>query len=138
MLTLVGMERVAVPEKTIGEQEMALVRYLAEAGEASVGEVSESYGAERGLTRSTVLTMMERLRRKKFLTRHSVRGVYKYRACMTSRELLTNAVRRFVERNLDGSVSPFVAYLSESANLSDAELQELQELVTKLQARPKK
>jgi predicted transcriptional regulator len=127
-----------VPEKTIGEQEMALVRYLAEAGEASVGEVSETYGAERGLARSTVLTMMERLRTKKFLTRHSVRGIYRYRACVTSRELLTNAVRRFVERNLDGSVAPFVAYLSEAGNLSEAELAELQELVTRLQSRPKK
>ncbi len=127
-----------MPEKTIGEQEMALVRYLAEAGEASVGEVNETYGAERGLARSTVLTMMERLRRKKFLTRHSVRGVYRYRACVTSRELLTNAVRRFVERNLDGSVAPFVADLSESGKLSEAELAELQELVTRLQSRPKK
>lgn len=125
-------------EKTIGEQEMALVRYIAEAGEASVGEVSETYGAERGLARSTVLTMMERLRRKKFLTRHSVRGVYRYRSCASSHELLTNAVRRFVERNLDGSVAPFVAYLSESGNLSESELRELQELLTRLQARPKK
>lgn len=125
-------------EKTIGEQELALVRYLAEAGEASVGELSDTYGAERGLARSTILTMMERLRRKKFLTRHTVKGVYRYRACASSQELLTNAVRRFVERNLDGSVAPFVAYLSESGNLSDAELKELQALVTRLQSRPKK
>ena len=127
-----------MPEKTIGEQEMALVRHIAEAGEASVGEVSETYGAERGLARSTVLTMMERLRRKRFLTRHTVRGVYRYRSCASKQEFLTNAVRRFVERNLDGSVGPFVAYLSESGNLSDAELAELQKLVTRLQARPKK
>ncbi len=125
-------------EKTIGEQEMALVRYIAEAREASVGEVSETYGSERGLARSTVLTMMERLRRKKFLSRHIVKGVYRYRACVSSRELLTNAVRRFVERSLDGSVAPFVAYLSESGNLSDAELAELQEVVSRLQSRPKK
>jgi predicted transcriptional regulator len=127
-----------VIEPSIGEQEMALVRYIAEEGEASVGEVSETYGSERGLARSTVLTMMERLRKKKFLTRRSVKGVYRYRACLSSRELLTNAVRRFVERNLDGSVAPFVAYLSESGNLSDAELHELQELVARLQSRPKK
>jgi predicted transcriptional regulator len=127
-----------VTEKTIGEQELSLVRFIAEVGEASVGEVTEKYAAQRGLARSTVLTMMERLRKKKFLTRHAVKGVFRYRACASSQELLTNAVRRFVERNLDGSVAPFVAYLSESGNLSDAELTELQELVTRLQSRPKK
>jgi predicted transcriptional regulator len=127
-----------VPQNTIGEQELALVRYLAESGEASVGEVAQAFGADRGLARSTVLTMMERLRRKNFLSRRRVKGVYRYRACVSSRELLTGAVRRFVERNLDGSVAPFVAYLSEATNLSDSQVAELQQLVARLQSDRKK
>jgi predicted transcriptional regulator len=50
-------------DSTIGEQEFALVRHIAEAGSASVGEVADSFGVARGLARSTVLTMMERLRK---------------------------------------------------------------------------
>ena len=60
--------------------------------------------------------------------------MYRYRARASSAELLKGAIERFVERNLDGSVSPFLAYLSEAGRLSDAELKELEEIVTRLDA----
>ncbi|WP_258224035.1 BlaI/MecI/CopY family transcriptional regulator, partial [Stenotrophomonas sp. HMWF003] len=53
--------------KTIGDQELALLQYVAEQGGATVGEVAAGFGEERGLARSTVLTMMERLRGKAYL-----------------------------------------------------------------------
>jgi hypothetical protein len=43
-----------------------------------------------------------------------------------------------VDRNLGGSVAPFVAYLSESAVLTDAELKELEDAVARLQTAKKK
>ena len=78
--------------------------------------------------------MMERLRGKGHLARRMVDGVYRYRARASSAELLKNAVHRFVERNLDGSVSPFLAYLSDADRLSDAELKELRDIVARLNA----
>jgi len=64
--------------------------------------------------------------------------VYQYRAQRSSAELLQGAVERFVERHLEGSVSPFLAYLSDSPELSDAELSELEEIVGRLKAGRKK
>ena len=55
--------------KTIGDQELALLQYLGENEPASVGEVAAGFGEARGLARSTVLTMMERLRTKGYLQR---------------------------------------------------------------------
>jgi predicted transcriptional regulator len=125
-------------ESSVGEQELALLRHVADRGGTTVGEVSDSFGASRRLARSTVLTMMERLRRKGHLTRRLDAGVYRYRARRSSADLLRGAVRRFVERNLDGSVSPFVAYLSDAPALSDAELKELKDVVSRLESgRPK-
>jgi predicted transcriptional regulator len=49
--------------------------------------------------------------------------------------VLRNAVRGFVERTLDGSVSPVVAYLAEREEVSPDELAELEDLVSRLQAR---
>jgi predicted transcriptional regulator len=120
--------------KTIGDQELALLRYVAEQGEVSVGQVAEGFGAPRGLARSTVLTMMERLRRKGRLDRKQVDGIYQYFSPVPSGEVMRGAVRSFVERTLSGSVSPFVAYLTETAEVSDAELAELEELVARLKA----
>jgi predicted transcriptional regulator len=121
-------------EPPIGEQEMALLRHIANRDAVTVGETADEFGAERGLARSTVLTMMERLRRKGFLTRRLIEGVYRYSARRTSAELTRGAIRRFVERSLDGSVTPFVAYLSETAEISDEDLRELRSAVARLES----
>ncbi len=125
-------------DPTIGEQELALLRHIADRGPVSVGEAADEFGTARGLARSTVLTMMERLRQKHQLGRRLTDGVYRYRARTSSAELMKGAVRRFVERNLEGSVSPFLAYLSEPGRVSDAELRELEAIVTRLGAGQRK
>jgi predicted transcriptional regulator len=127
-----------VTESSIGEQELALLRHIADRGTATVGEAADEFGSPRGLARSTVLTMMERLRRKGQLARRLQDGVYRYRTRTSSAELLKNAVQRFVERNLDGSVSPFLAYLSDADRVSDDELRELEDIVARLNARTRK
>jgi len=86
-------------ETSIGEQELALLRHIADRGSASVAEAVEQFGAPRGLARSTVLTMMERLRGKGHLARRLADGVYRYRTRASSAELLKNAVERFIERH---------------------------------------
>ena len=128
----------AMGERTIGEQELALLRRLFEREDATVGEIAEDFGRERNLARSTVLTMMERLRKKGYLARRLVAGVYRYRARTSSAELHRGLIRRFVETNLGGSVAPFVAYLNETGKLTDQELQELEDLVARLQSTRKK
>jgi predicted transcriptional regulator len=124
--------------ESIGDRELALVRHIADRGSVSVAEAVEEFGADHGLARSTVLTMMERLRRKGYLSRRMAEGVFRYRACASSADLLKDAVQRFVERSLDGSVSPFLAYLSEAPELSDQERQELERIVARLDAAQRK
>lgn len=124
-------------EPSIGEQELALLRHIADRAGATVGEAAEDFGAPRGLARSTVLTMMERLRKKGHLSRRMVEGLYRYSARSSSADLLKSAVSRFVERHLGGSVAPFVAYLSEAGALSARERRELEKIVARLDASQK-
>jgi predicted transcriptional regulator len=134
MTTVVVNEETMTLGKSIGEQELALLRYVAEQGTATVGQAAEGFGAPRGLARSTVLTMMERLRQKGHLDRRQTDGVYHYFSPVSSGELMRNAVRSFVEKTLSGSVSPFVTYLAD-AEVSNEELAELERLVERLQSR---
>lgn len=122
---------------SIGDQELALLQYLAEHNNASVGEVAAGFGEPRGLARSTVLTMMERLRSKSYLRRKQVEGMYRYSPATGPGEVMRSAVGQFVEKTLSGSVSPFVAWMSERAEVSDSELAELEALVHQLQTRRK-
>ena len=122
---------------TIGDQELALLQYLADNNNASVGEVATGFGEPRGLARSTVLTMMERLRSKSYLRRKQVQGMYRYSPSTGPGEVMRSAVGQFVEKTLSGSVSPFVAWMSERTDVSDNELAELEALVHQLQTRRK-
>jgi predicted transcriptional regulator len=121
--------------RTIGDQELALLRFVAEAGPISVGEAAERFGAPRGLARSTVLTVMERLRAKKRLTRRRAGGVYLYSSPEGTDAVLSGVVKSFIETTLSGSLSPFVAYLSDSERISDSELAELERLVKRLRGK---
>jgi predicted transcriptional regulator len=117
---------------SIGDQELALLRYLAAHEPVSVGEVAAGFGEAHGLARSTVLTMMERLRAKGYLKRRQAQGMYRYSTATGPGEAMRHAVGSFVENTLRGSVSPFVAWMAERGEVSDEELAELQALVAQL------
>lgn len=121
-----------MPVRTVGEQELALLHHIAENGPATVGEAAAAFGTPRNLARSTVLTMMERLRKKKHLDRRLVDGVYRYRTRASSAELVRGSIRRFVEAHLGGSIVPLVAYLHESTALTEADRRELEALLDTL------
>jgi len=121
--------------KSIGDQELALLQWLAARSGATVGEAAEGFGSSRDLARSTVLTMMERLRQKGHLTRRKQDGVFRYTSPLPPGEVLRGVVERFVERTLGGSVSPFVAFLADSDGVTAGELDELEALVARLQAK---
>jgi predicted transcriptional regulator len=121
--------------KPVGEQELVVLRWVAEHGPATVGEVVEKFGEPQGLARSTVLTVMERLRAKGHLTRRKVEGVYQYSSRVPLTELLSGVVGDFVSKSLAGSLSPFAAWLSRAEEVSDEELRELEDAVARLKSK---
>ena len=48
-------------------------------------------------------------------------------------QAVRQAVQKFVDRTLGGTVAPFVAYLAERETLSDEEIKDLEALVARLQ-----
>ncbi|MFY2563469.1 BlaI/MecI/CopY family transcriptional regulator [Corallococcus terminator] len=125
-------------KKPVGEQELSVLRYVAEHGPATVGEVVERFGEPQGLARSTILTVMERLRLKGYLTRRKVDGVFQYASPVREGELLRDVVGDFVQRTLSGSLSPFAAYLSDADDVSDKDLAQLQDVVARLRSKKRK
>jgi predicted transcriptional regulator len=122
-------------KKPVGEQELAVLRWVAEHGPATVGKVAERFGEPQGLARSTILTVMERLRSKGHLTRSKVEGVYQYSSNVPLAELLRGVVGDFVQRSLAGSLSPFATWLSQAEEVSDDELRQLEEAVARLKSK---
>jgi predicted transcriptional regulator len=118
----------------LGEQELEVWRFVAERAPVSAREVADRFAEERGLARTTILTVMERLRKKGYLVRRRREGVYEYSPRVPPAEVVQGLVRQFVEKTLAGSVSPLVAYLTHSRQLSREEVAELERLVQALRA----
>ncbi len=116
---------------SLGEQEMALLKHISEKSPITVREVAQFF--ESQLARTTVLTMMERLRKKGFLARSRLDGVFHYTAKFETGDVLKSKISDFVEKTLGGSVGPLVNYFISSSNLSDKEVTQLKELAERIE-----
>jgi predicted transcriptional regulator len=123
----------ADPKALLGSTEITILRYVADHHPITVGEVAEHVARTTGQARTTVLTIMERLRRKNYLARRRVDGVFRYSPRVAKRDLLRRLVQNFVDTTLGGSVSPFVAFLSEGGDVSQNDLDMLKRLVHDLE-----
>ncbi|NOT35645.1 MAG: MarR family transcriptional regulator [Candidatus Eisenbacteria bacterium] len=115
-------------------QELQFLRFVARHGPLTVGRMTEELGAELGLSRSTVLTVLERLRSKGHVRRRRKDGVFVYASSLPLDRLMHAAVGQFVERSLGGSVLPFAAWLSERVAVTEEELAELRHIVARLKS----
>ncbi|MDZ4850493.1 MAG: BlaI/MecI/CopY family transcriptional regulator [Pirellulaceae bacterium] len=125
------MKRKKTSMPSIGQEELSVFQFVQSQDPVTVREVADHF-ASMGKARTTVLTVMERLRSKKLLTREKIGGSFRYHACIESTAILQSLVNDFVQNILGGSLSPFVAYLSEASNVSDQEVKELKRLVGQL------
>ena len=124
----------SIAERSLGDLELELLRWIAQQGTITVGEAQEGYGAPHGLARSTIVTMMERLRTKGYLTRRKQDGVFRYASPVGQEALLGGLVQRFVEKTLAGSLSPLLAYFAKGRKLSAEEMTQLEGLILKLES----
>jgi predicted transcriptional regulator len=118
----------------LGRAQLEVLRYVQDHQPVTVRQVAEHLEEARGLTRTTALNVMERLREKGYLTRDRDVGVYRYSARQSKPQLLRDLVRDFVDQALGGSLEPFVAYLAEEASLSDTDVERLRRRLRELYA----
>ena len=112
--------------------EWEILQYISEHHPVTAREVADHFATTREWARTTVLTMIERLRNKGYLTRDESGSIHRYAPSGPRNDLMQNLVRDFVEKALGGSVSPFVAYLGKKQNLSAEEIESLRQIVREL------
>lgn len=123
------------PTDPLGRLELEVLQHVSDIGSATVREVATHFAEASGHARTTLLTVMERLRAKGYLKRRKVKGVHRYTPTIPHAELLKRMVGDFVDDVLGGSVSPFVAYLTQSSLASDEEARKLERLLKQIESR---
>ena len=122
-------------QESLGKAELELLQMVGRLQPVSVRTLVEQLAPTTGLARTTVLTMLERLRKKKYLSRKKIEGTNHYYPRVSITNLLRRLVGDFVQQTLGGSVSPFVAYLQESRAIDPVELAKLKSMVQELEQR---
>ncbi|MBI4861778.1 MAG: BlaI/MecI/CopY family transcriptional regulator [Candidatus Riflebacteria bacterium] len=122
-------------QSTLGRAELEILKVVTDHHPVTVRDVADHVSRTKGGARTTVLTVMERLRQKGYLTRKKVEGTFRYSPRVPMPQLLRRLVRDFVEKVLGGSLAPFVAYMARDARVSGDELEELRRLVSELDDR---
>ena len=82
----------------IGRAELEVLNYVNDHHPATVREVADHLSRERGIVRTTVLNVMNRLCDKGYLSRRRVEGVFRYSPRVAKGDLMRSLVRDFVER----------------------------------------
>lgn len=116
----------------LGKAEMDVLRFVAEHAPVTVREAANHLMQTKGHVRTTVLNTMERLRRKGFLSRKKVRGVFQYQPVKSKAELFQRLLKGFVESAFGGSHAPLVAYFAEQGKMTPEELRMLQSIAARL------
>lgn len=122
--------------ESLGKVELELLQFVDSRQPVSVGDAAVEFGSERGLARTTVQTMLQRLLEKGYLKRKQAAGVYVYSTSVPVAGVVTKLIGDFVRGVLGGSVSPLVAYLSEQQDLTEQEVAELRKVVRQLDESP--
>jgi len=116
----------------VGRAEVEVLRFVADRPGVAVSTVADHLFATKGQTRTTALNTMERLRKKGFLRREKLDGVYKYFPAGGKVRLFEGLVDDFVETVLGGSITPLVAYLTNKVEADEAQIAELKRLLEML------
>jgi BlaI family transcriptional regulator, penicillinase repressor len=122
-----------MPHDTLTARELAIMKVIWETPNATVRDVHEVLARERPVAYTTVMTLMNILQHKGFLTRRKVDRAYVYRAARPRKQVLRALVREFIDRVFDGTAQPLRVYLVKDQPLSADERRELQHLIDALE-----
>lgn len=114
----------------LGELEMAVLEHLWSNGEFDAKGVHAALGKVRGISHNTIQSTLERLFKKKLLTRNKVSYAYVYQTAVERDELMgqmiNDVVNSIAKDNTDGMLAAFVDI---AARTDDDHLDKLEQLI---------
>ena len=111
------------------ELELEILKILWRDGPASTGHVRQGLVDFRDLAHTSVITIMNIMLKKGYLSRAKQAGVYVYQAQIAEEAALRGMLADLVERAFNGSAAVAALNLLQRADLDTEQLKQLRELI---------
>ena len=127
----------------LSEAEREIMEFVWDHGEVSATEVREHFADAKPMARTTVQTMMNRMKEKGWLKHRSIGRTFVYAATIPRRESLGAKVQDLIDSAFDGAADELMLSILEYRGLSNAEQKRIRDMLdeaSKVQGkrRPKK
>ena len=116
----------------ISDAEHAVMEVLWRRAPLTATEVSDALAKERDWSLQTVKTLLSRLVAKGVIAHEADGRRYLYRPLVERDAYVAHESQRLVDRLFGGRVTPLVAHLAETQQLSDADIAEIEALLKAL------
>ncbi len=124
-----------VPLWFLSEAQMEIMLVVWDLGEATVADVWKVLSERRGVSRTTVLTMLKRLEKKGWLNRHKEGRAFRYQATLPRDPTLGTMVRRLVEAAFGGSVEALVTAFLHAQAVSKKEARSMEKMFARTKSK---
>lgn len=118
-----------MPLADLNPTELGLMKVLWRRGRMSARELHDAFGAQQSWAYSTTRTVLDRMARKRLVQKAPFHGLNLYSPAISRVAGMARQVRDFAERVLETDPAPVVSLFAESADLSGAEIAELEALL---------
>ena len=114
---------------TLTEGELRIMQVLWDKQKATVAEVTEALKDEADLAYTTVLTLMQILERKGYLTHEKSGRAFVYEPLVGKQDASREAVRNVIRRFFNGSPGLLVLNVLEGEKITGKELKRLRKMI---------
>lgn len=111
------------------EPQIEIMQVIWQHDEITVSDVWQAISAKRPVARNTILTVLDRLEKRGWLQKRSVGNVQLYRASVSEKVTLKQAVQRLVNTFFGGSSESLMMTLLEGRGISPQEAQRIRQQI---------
>jgi BlaI family transcriptional regulator, penicillinase repressor len=113
----------------LSDAQLEILQVVWQNGEIAVSDVWQAIAARRPVARNTVLTVMDRLEKRGWLSKRNVGITQLYRATVSEKATLGEMARRFVDSTFGGSADALVMALLEGRGVSPEEARRIRQRI---------
>ncbi|MBS3743828.1 MAG: BlaI/MecI/CopY family transcriptional regulator [Wenzhouxiangellaceae bacterium] len=117
----------------ISKAESQVMQFLWDRHPATASDIFAALGSANDWSEATVKTLLNRLKKKGAVATEPVGKRFLYRPAIEREAWLLAESSHFIDRLFDGRLAPLVSHFSSHGRLSQGDLNELRELIERLE-----